>query len=138
MQFLFSYFRRYSLLWIYLSVIEMWSLSLDPLSANALLHKSLDLLNVVSSADKLLILLDIPRKLERLANYIRLYAYMLVYTYTLMFIYTLSIYCNNCNKILSTEGFNGKKLSNCVMKYLCSYYAEVWRKHLLKPDVKVW
>ena len=34
-------------------------LCLNPLSANALLYKSLDLLNVVSSAHKLLILLDI-------------------------------------------------------------------------------
>ena len=34
-------------------------LYLNPLSANAFLYKSLDLLNVVSSADKLLILLDI-------------------------------------------------------------------------------
>ena len=31
----------------------------NPLSANVLLYKSLDLLNVVSSADKLLTLLDI-------------------------------------------------------------------------------
>ena len=34
-------------------------LCLNPFSVNALLYKSLDLLNVVSSADKLLILLDI-------------------------------------------------------------------------------
>ena len=34
-------------------------LCLNPLSANALLYKSLDLLKVVSSADKVLILLDI-------------------------------------------------------------------------------
>ena len=34
-------------------------LCLNPLSANALLYKSLDLLNVVLSADKLLIRLDI-------------------------------------------------------------------------------
>ena len=34
-------------------------LCLYPLSANALLYKSLDLLNVVSSADNVLILLDI-------------------------------------------------------------------------------
>ena len=39
---------------------NIFDLDLDsPLSANALLYKSLDLLNVLSSADKLLILLDI-------------------------------------------------------------------------------
>ena len=34
-------------------------LCINPFSANALLYKSLDLLNIVSSADKVLVLLDI-------------------------------------------------------------------------------
>ena len=53
---------------MYFAVFEMMKcwifeifkiLCLNPLSTNALLYKSLDLLNVASSADKVLILLDL-------------------------------------------------------------------------------
>ena len=49
------------LLFVTVDVFCFWNviLCINPLSANALLYKSLDLLNVVSSADKVLALLEI-------------------------------------------------------------------------------
>ena len=44
---------------MYFAVFEMFILCLNPLSVNALLYKSLDLLNIVSSSEKVLILTDI-------------------------------------------------------------------------------
>ena len=72
-------------------IVEVFScfwnviLYLNPLSANALLYKSLDLLNVVSSADKVLILLDIfsGRFLIIFGGW---YYYMVLYGITVFYI----------------------------------------------------
>ena len=55
---LIFHFSCYLLVWTYYAVSEMLS-CLNQLLTNELLHKSSDFLNVVSSADRVLTLLDI-------------------------------------------------------------------------------